>query len=85
MPQPRTCSIRICEYEESWPHSVWITEKELEGCDCCLLPNGTLVADGATWWDNTVFPPEMKECCRGQIVTTEPPVQTVACQGDDLV
>jgi len=80
VPEPRTCSIRICEYEESWPHSVWITEKELEGCDCCLLPNGTLVADGATWWDNSVTPPEMKECCRGQIVTTESIVLPV-CYG----
>ena len=52
---------------------MWITEKELEGCDCCLLPNGTLVADGATWVDNSVTPPQMKECCRGQIVTTESP------------
>ena len=76
---PRTCSVRFCSYDEPWPHAVWFTEKVWEGCDCCLLPSGTMVPDGATWWDTSVTPPLMLECCRGQIVTpvasnhTEPP------------
>ena len=74
VPDPSTCSIRTCEYDPAWPHSVWITEKELEGCDCCLLPNGTLVPDGATWVDFNVIPPQLRECCRGQIVTPDPPI-----------
>ena len=85
VPEPSSCSYRICEYSQSWPHSVWITEKELEGCDCCLLPNGTMVADGATWVDNSVTPPQMKECCRGQIVTTETLLIQPVCYGEDLV
>jgi len=45
------------------------SSNEVEGCACCLLTNGTMVADGATWWDNSVTPPQMLECCRGQILT----------------
>ena len=66
---PRTCSYRSCSSQETWPQAVWLTKKEVEGCDCCLLANGTMVADGASWWDNSVRPPLMLECCRGQILT----------------
>ena len=68
-PDPRTCSYRSCSSNESWPHAVWLTRKEVAGCDCCLLPNGKMVADGVTWWDTSVTPPQMLECCRGQILT----------------
>ena len=79
MPSPCTCSYMVCKYEPTWPHSVWMTQKISEGCDCCLLPNGKMVADGATWWDTSVRPPQMLECCRGKLLTpvatnhTEPP------------
>ena len=37
---PGTCSSRLCTYKTSWTLSIWLTEKEGEGCDCCLLSTG---------------------------------------------
>ena len=79
MADPRFCASRLCQYDKSRPVSFWVTTKEVEGCDCCLLSNGTMVADGATWWDTSVTPPLMLECCRGQILTPAPPPTPLDC------
>ena len=40
---PRTCCTRLCQYDQAWPHAVWLSRKEEEGCDCCQRPNGKMV------------------------------------------
>ena len=88
---PGICSSRLCQHDESWPVAFWITRKEVEGCDCCLLANGTMVPDGATWLDYSVKPPQLLECCGGQIVVpvtvnqTEPPPPPCGEYGGDVV
>ena len=70
-----TTQTKVCRVRPGLEHAV--IELEFAQRNCCLLANGTMLPDGATWIENSGRPAQMLECCEGQIIiltqTTEPP------------
>jgi len=67
IPDPTTCSTRVCEVMEGWVHAAWVTTQLYPGCGCCVV-EGKVVPDGFSWTVG-LYPPEKWECCRGKVVT----------------
>eukprot|EP00091_Calanus_sinicus_P004876 TRINITY_DN15235_c0_g1_i2.p1 TRINITY_DN15235_c0_g1~~TRINITY_DN15235_c0_g1_i2.p1 ORF type:complete len:125 (-),score=37.55 TRINITY_DN15235_c0_g1_i2:47-421(-) len=66
IPDPATCSTRMCETSKDWAHAAWVSKQQFPGCGCCLV-EGKMVPDGFSWTVGT-YPVETWECCRGKAV-----------------